>query len=169
MRKRRAGTRDPRERYVAIADRLCEAGRLGRKTGSGWYHYENGDRQQDPAVRQMIEAERRSKGIAVRTIADEEIVTTVLAAMANEAAKILAEDIAQRPSDIDLVMVNGYGFPSIKGGPLYAADRRGLAMVLEDLLPIAKSAGVGLEPAPLLIELAGKNSSFAAWQNTRSD
>jgi 3-hydroxyacyl-CoA dehydrogenase len=169
MRKRRAGTRDPRERYVAIADRLCEAGRLGRKTGSGWYRYENGARQQDPAVHQMIEAERRAKGIAVRTIADEEIVATVLAVMANEAAKILAEDIAQRPSDIDLVMVNGYGFPSIKGGPLYAADRRGLAMVLEDLLPIAKSAGVGLEPAPLLIELAGKNSSFAAWQNTRSD
>lgn len=169
MRKRRAATRDPRERYVAIADRLCEAGRLGRKTGRGWYRYEDGGKPQpDPDVTRVIEEERRAKGIVARAIADDDVVAQVLAVMANEAAKILAEGIALRPSDIDLVLVNGYGFPAVKGGPLHAADRRGLGTVLQDLQPIAQSAGAGFEPAPLLVELASAGSSFAAWQAQRS-
>jgi 3-hydroxyacyl-CoA dehydrogenase len=120
-RKRQAATRDPRERYVDIADRLCEAGRFGQKTGRGWYAYVEGKRTVDPEVTALIEAGRAAKGITPRTIAANEIVTRLLGAMTAEGRKILAEGIIERSSDIDLVMINGYGFPAHKGGPMYAA------------------------------------------------
>jgi 3-hydroxyacyl-CoA dehydrogenase len=122
-RLRRAATRDPQERYVAIADRLCEAGRLGRKTGGGWYAYDAaGKRNSDPFVANIIAAERAVKGITPRTFTPEEIQRRLLAAMADEGAKVLAEGIARRASDIDVVFANGYGFPRHKGGPMWAAE-----------------------------------------------
>ena len=123
-RKRQAATRDPAERYVVIADRLCEAGRFGQKTGLGWYAYPDGKRTVDPDVTAVIEAARAEKGILPRRFTAEEIVSRLLKAMADEGEALLSEGIAARTSDIDLVMINGYGFPSSKGGPMFAAGRR---------------------------------------------
>jgi 3-hydroxyacyl-CoA dehydrogenase len=168
-RKRRAATRDPRERYVAIADRLCEMGRFGRKTGRGWYLYPEGAKKPvpDPEVRALIEAESARRGIARRTITADEIQRRALAAIINEAARILAEGIARRASDIDLVLANGYGFPAVRGGPMFAADARGLAVVLADVEAMHVISGFGSEPAPLLIELARSGSTFSAWDAAR--
>jgi 3-hydroxyacyl-CoA dehydrogenase len=169
-RKRRAATRDPRERYVAVADRLCELGRFGRKTGRGWYLYPEGAKKPvpDPEVHALIGAEAAAKGIARRTVSGEEIVGRALATMVNVAAQILAEGMALRASDVDLVLANGYGFPSYRGGPLFAADARGLAAVLTDVEAMHRAAGFGSEPAPLLVELAKAGSSFAAWDAARN-
>ena len=121
-RKRQAATRDPAARYVDIADRLCEAGRFGQKTGRGWYAYPDGKRTIDPEVTALIEASRVSQGHrAAQYPGEQEIVSRLLAAMADEGKAILAEGIAERASDIDLVMINGYGFPAYKGGPMFAA------------------------------------------------
>ncbi|ESY00244.1 3-hydroxyacyl-CoA dehydrogenase NAD-binding domain-containing protein [Mesorhizobium sp. LNJC405B00] len=120
-RKRQAAMRDPQARYVEIADRLCEAGRFGRKTGRGWYDYSDGERRSDPQVAALIEAVRAAKDIVPRRFSPDEIVTRLLAAMAEEGKALLAEGIAARASDIDLVMINGYGFPAHKGGPMFHA------------------------------------------------
>jgi 3-hydroxyacyl-CoA dehydrogenase len=125
-RKRLAATRDPAARYPEILDRLCEAGRFGQKTGAGWYRYAPGARRgvSDPDVHALIDQVSAAKGIARRPFTREEIQWRALAAMINEAALLLAEGIAARPSDVDLVLVNGYGFPAHKGGPLFWASRR---------------------------------------------
>ncbi|MBM3093989.1 3-hydroxyacyl-CoA dehydrogenase [Ensifer sp. T173] len=122
-RKRQAATRDPAARYVEIADRLCEAGRLGRKSGRGWYAYPNGERTVDPEVTAMIKAARAAKNITPRAITAEEIMGRLLKAMVDEGTALLAEGIAARPGDIDLVMINGYGFPAHKGGPMFTAQQ----------------------------------------------
>lgn len=122
-RKRQAATRDPAARYVEIADRLCEAGRLGRKSGRGWYAYSDGKRAVDPEVTAVIEAARAVKNITPRDFTADEIVSRLLKAMADEGTALLAEGIAARPSDIDLVMINGYGFPAHKGGPMFTAEQ----------------------------------------------
>jgi 3-hydroxyacyl-CoA dehydrogenase len=126
MRQRLAATRDPKARYSDILDRLCEQGRYGQKTGAGWYRYPDGARRgaPDPEVRAMIDATSKTKSFPRRAFAAEEIEWRAIAAMVNEAALLLDEGIAQRASDIDLVMVNGYGFPSHKGGPVFWASRR---------------------------------------------
>ncbi|MEH6692096.1 MAG: 3-hydroxyacyl-CoA dehydrogenase NAD-binding domain-containing protein [Pseudorhizobium pelagicum] len=120
-RKRQAATRDPSERYVEIADRLCEAGRLGQKVGRGWYAYADGRRQVDPQVTAIIEACRAAKGVTPHHFSAPEIIERMLAAMADEGRLLLEQGIAARESDIDLVMINGYGFPAHKGGPMFAA------------------------------------------------
>jgi 3-hydroxyacyl-CoA dehydrogenase len=120
-RKRQAATRDPSERYVEIADMLCEAGRLGRKAGRGWYAYPDGKRAVDPDVITIIETARAKKGIIPRRFSQTEILKRLLLAMAAEGQKLLSEGIAANPGDIDLVMINGYGFPAHKGGPMFAA------------------------------------------------
>ncbi len=122
-RKRQAATRDPSERYVEIADRLCEAGRLGRKSGLGWYAYPGGVRTVDPAVTAGIEAARAGKTITPRDFTEKEIIDRLLKAMVDEGTVLLAETVAARPGDIDLVMINGYGFPAHKGGPMFAAGK----------------------------------------------
>jgi 3-hydroxyacyl-CoA dehydrogenase len=169
-RKRRAATRDPRARYLAVADRLCEMGRFGRKTGRGWYLYPEGAKRPvpDPEVRALLEAEAARKGIERRAIGDDEIQRRALAAIVNEAAKVLAEGIALRASDIDLVYANGYGFPALRGGPLFAADARGLAAVLADVEETHRHTGVGSEPAPLLVELAKTDGNFSAWDAAKN-
>jgi 3-hydroxyacyl-CoA dehydrogenase len=120
-RKRQAVTRDASERYVDIADRLCEAGRFGQKSGLGWYAYPDGKRTIDPNVTLLIEAARAAKGIVPRSFSRANILTRLMSAMVAEGQALLAEGIATRPSDIDLVMINGYGFPAHKGGPMFAA------------------------------------------------
>ena len=169
-RKRRAATRDPRERYVAVADQLCELGRFGRKTGRGWYLYPEGARKPvpDPEVHALIEAEAAAKGIRRRAVSHEEIVRRALATMVNVAAQILAEGVALRAADIDLVLANGYGFPAFRGGPLFAADARSLTAALADVEAMHRAAGFGSEPAPLLIKLAKSGSSFAAWDAAKN-
>lgn len=122
-RKRQAATRYTSERYVEIPDRLCEAGRFGQKVGRGWYLYRAGKREVDPDVTALIDAERRAKGVTPRTIPPDEIVRRLLATMAQEGTALLAERVAARASDIDLVMINGYGFPAYRGGPMFAAAR----------------------------------------------
>ncbi len=121
-RKRQAATRDPNARYVEIADRLCETGRFGRKTGKGWYDYSSGERAIDPEVTALIEAVRASKGVAPRSFTSREIMDRLLRAMADEGKALLEEKIAARSSDIDLVMINGYSFPAHKGGPMFASE-----------------------------------------------
>jgi 3-hydroxyacyl-CoA dehydrogenase len=160
-RKRLAPTRDPRERYVAVADTLCEMGRLGQKTGAGWYRYVEGKRTPDPEVAKLIEAASRDKGIARRMLPAAEIQSRVVAAMVNEGAKILAEGIALRASDIDLVLVNGYGYPAWRGGPMFEADRIGLPVILAEVERMSARDGLGFEPAPLLVELAKAGKGFA--------
>ncbi len=122
-RKRQAAERAPKERTVPIADRLCEAGRFGQKTGRGWYAYPEGKRTVDPEVTALIENIRTEKGILKRSFSPEEIVARLLQAMADEGHRLLDAGIAARPSDIDLVVINGYGFPSHKGGPMYLAAK----------------------------------------------
>jgi len=164
MRQRRAATRDPGERYVAIADHLCEAGRRGRKTGAGWYAYdEAGRKSADELTATLIAQARAAKGIVAHPFSPEKIQRRLLAVMANEGAKELAEGVALRASDIDLAFVNGYGFPRLKGGPMFAADQAGLANVLAEVEQACAVGGVGSEPAPLLIELARRGASFANW------
>ncbi len=126
MRARLAATRDPRARYVDILDKLCEAGRTGQKAGRGWYAYAPGARRGEPydEARGLIEAASARKGIVRRTFTSEEIVMRAMAAIVNEAALVLDEGVAKRASDIDLVMVNGFGFPDYRGGPLFWASRR---------------------------------------------
>lgn len=118
-RKRQAATRDPSERYVAIADRLCEAGRLGQKAGKGWYLWHDGKRDTDPEVTTIIAQEREKKGMVPRHFTAEEIQERMIAAMRREGEALLAEGIAARASDIDVVMINGYGFPAARGGPMF--------------------------------------------------
>jgi 3-hydroxyacyl-CoA dehydrogenase len=122
MRKRRAATRDPAERYVAIADRLCEMGRLGRKTKAGWYDYAEGNAgTPSPVTEGIILEASAGHGIVRRRLAAEEIMARILATMQAEGRAILAEGIAASPEAIDVVMVNGYGFPRWRGGPMWLA------------------------------------------------
>jgi 3-hydroxyacyl-CoA dehydrogenase len=151
MRQRLAATRDPRERYVHIADRLCEQGRFGQKTGAGWYHYATGARkgEPDPSVRALVDAASADKGIARHRFSVEEIRSRALGAMVNEAALLLDEGIAARPSDVDLVMVNGYGFPKHEGGPLFWAQRQDRGELLAELDKLASVSGHGFRKADI--------------------
>jgi 3-hydroxyacyl-CoA dehydrogenase len=162
-RKRLAATRDPAHRYVAIADRLCEAGRFGQAAGRGWYDYPAGSRtpQPSPEVAAIIAAERRAKGIAPRAFTAEDLRIRCLAALANEGARLLGEGVAQRPSDVDAVWLFGYGFPRWEGGPMHWADRFGLAALVATLAACAPEAPEFWTPAPLLVELAASGGRFA--------
>jgi 3-hydroxyacyl-CoA dehydrogenase len=160
-RKRLAPKRDKRARDVAIADRICELGRFGQKTGAGYYRHVDGRREVDPVVTALVERASAERGIARRVVAAEEVVERVHAAMVNEAARILGEGIAQRPSDIDVVLVNGYGYPAWRGGPMHQADAVGVAEMLRRIEAIHARDGVGWEPAPLLQEMVNAGRSFA--------
>jgi len=152
--------------YIPIvADRLAEAGRFGQKTGAGFYKYEAGKRDPipDPAVDQMITDFRKERGITPRKVSDEEIVERAIFAMVNEGARILEEGIAQRASDIDIVYLNGYGFPAHRGGPMLYADQVGLPNVIRALKRFAAEPGSDAKfwtPAPLLVKLAEEGKSF---------
>ncbi len=125
QRKAHAPHRDPAERYAHIADRLCEAGRLGRKTGKGWYDYSTGKAEIDPEVTRIIEEESAKAGRTRRAFSASDIVTRILATMQSEGQAVLDEGIAESRDDIDVVMITGYGFPRHKGGPMYMARQKG--------------------------------------------
>jgi 3-hydroxyacyl-CoA dehydrogenase len=161
-RKRAAATRPAHLRYSRVADRICELGRFGQKTGAGWYRYEAGSRTPipDPLVDAIIEQCAAEAGIARRTVTDTEIVERTMYALANEGAKILAEGIALRASDIDLVYVNGYGFPAWRGGPMFYADTVGLDKVAARVREFHAQHGEWWTPAPLLLQRAAGNRTF---------
>lgn len=148
------------------ADKLCEAGRFGQKTSAGWYRYEPGNRNPlpDPVVDEMVAAYRQEKNLTARKVSSDEIVERAMFALVNEGARILAEGIALRASDIDIVYLNGYGFPAHRGGPMKYADEVGLANVVRSLRRFASQASERnrkvYEPAPLLVELAEAGKSF---------
>ncbi|MEX0957484.1 MAG: 3-hydroxyacyl-CoA dehydrogenase NAD-binding domain-containing protein [Rhizobiaceae bacterium] len=150
---------------AAIGDALCEMGRFGQKTGKGYYLYEGGSRtpKPDPEVNQLIEDKAREQGVNRRTISAEEIIERTLYPMVNEGAKILEEKIAQRPSDIDIVWTNGYGFPIGKGGPMFWADLEGLPKIVERLEHwYGKTGNEVFKPAESLKRLAQSGGSFSA-------
>ncbi len=162
MRKRLAPTRDPRERVGEYPDRLCEQGHFGQKTGLGFYDYSAGPRGAvpNPEVMPLIEAERAAKGISPRDFSDAEIVRRYMAAMVNEAAKVVGEGIARRPLDVDMTLLFGYGFPRYRGGPLKWADMVGLPELLADIEEFAREDDYFWAPAPLLKTLVAEGRSF---------
>ena len=151
MRKAQAATRDPRERYVAILDRLCEQGRLGRKTGAGYYRYEDGKQVKttDEVVRAIVAQASKERGITRRTLTPTEIQRRALLAMVNEAALLLAEGVASRASDIDVVLAQGYGFPRWEGGPVFWARQQDRATLAREMEAIAREVGHGFKLADL--------------------
>lgn len=161
-RKRLAATRDPNARYVSIGDLMCEAGWFGQKTGRGYYRYEQGGRSgvEDPEVLELIKAERARKGITPRAFTDDEIRSRALAAMVNEGAKLIETGIALRPSDIDVVMLTGYGFPRWRGGPMKTADLAGLVRIRKDLQSYAEAEPEFWTPAPVLLDLIKNGRTF---------
>ena len=148
----------------SVADKLAEAGRLGQKTGAGWYRYEAGNRDPipDPATEALIAEFRSAQGITPRAISDEEVVERCIFALVNEGARILEEGIAARASDLDVVYLNGYGFPRLRGGPMLYADMVGLPNVVRSLRRFAAEPGAdpAWQPAPLLVRLAEAGKSF---------
>jgi 3-hydroxyacyl-CoA dehydrogenase len=146
----------PRQRKMRIADRVCELGRFGQKTGLGWYRYEAGKRDAipDPVVGQIIDEERKALKVASRNVPDAEIVDRLLYALVNEGAHILEEGIAQRASDIDVVYLAGYGFPVQRGGPMFYASRVGLGSV------VRRMKQFGWKPAKLIVQLAAAGKTF---------
>ena len=161
-RKRRAATRDPKARYVEIADRICENGWFGQKTQRGFYLYPQGARvgQPDPEVLAIVDAERAKKGVTARKFSPEEIMRRYMAAMVNEGAKVVEEGIALRPLDVDVTFISGYGFPRHRGGPMKWADMQGLDKVLADIEAFAQEDALFWKPAPLLQKLVAEGKNF---------
>ncbi|HLA77957.1 MAG TPA: 3-hydroxyacyl-CoA dehydrogenase NAD-binding domain-containing protein [Vicinamibacteria bacterium] len=145
-----------------VADRLCERGRFGQKTGAGYYRYESGDRtpKPDPEVERLILEVSKEMGITRRPIADQEILERLLYPMVNEGAKILEERIAIRASDIDVIWVYGYGWPVYRGGPMHWGDTVGAGVIHERLLEWQRQQGEVWRPAALLGRLAAEGKGF---------
>jgi 3-hydroxyacyl-CoA dehydrogenase len=165
IRKRRAQER-PNMLYSRSADKLCELGRFGQKTGAGWYDYEAGKRDAIPSklVEKMIEDHRKELGITPRKISDDEIVQRLVFSLVNEGARIVEEGIAARASDVDMVYITGYGFPIYRGGPMNYADQVGLFNVVEAMKRFQKNPRDDAkfwEPAPLLAKLAAEGKTFS--------
>lgn len=162
-RQARAHLRPPGVRDCDLLDQVCRLGRLGQKTGAGWYRYDAGNRtpQPDPTIEALIVAHSQTRGIARRQITAQEIVERCVYSMINEAAKILAEGVATRPVDVDMVWLNGYGFPKWRGGPLFYADQVGLPQVLATIEGYAQRLGANFwEPAPLLRQRVAAGETF---------
>ncbi|HKQ91070.1 MAG TPA: 3-hydroxyacyl-CoA dehydrogenase NAD-binding domain-containing protein [Blastocatellia bacterium] len=162
IRKEHAHLQKPGVRYPKVADRLCEMGRYGQKTGAGWYKYdENRNRIPDPEVGALIEQVAAEQGLKRRAITEEEIIERTQYALINEGAKILEEGIALRAVDIDIIYINGYGYPAWRGGPMWYGDTVGLKKVYERVNQFHEEHGELWEPAPLLKRLAEEGKTFA--------
>lgn len=150
MRKSQAATRDPSHRYVSIPDVLCEKGRFGRKTGSGYYAYDAaGKRTIDPWVHQVIDEASAAKGIVRRDFSSQEIVDRVLLTMVNEVAHLVSERVVADVTDADIALVNGYGFPRWQGGPVFMAREMGLEKLNAAIDILEKQSGPGFKRANL--------------------
>jgi len=153
----------PHIRYAKCADRLCEMGRFGQKTGKGWYLYQPGNRNAipDPEIEEMLAAYRKENGITPRKVSDSEIVERCIYALVNEGARLLEEGIALRASDIDVVYLSGYGFPAHRGGPMLYADEVGLYKVARRMKEFAASSGDDFwTPAPLIAQRVAEGKSL---------
>ncbi|WP_312246316.1 3-hydroxyacyl-CoA dehydrogenase NAD-binding domain-containing protein [Stutzerimonas nitrititolerans] len=166
IRKRQRAILPAHLEFPTVADRLCAAGMLGQKTGVGYYRYEPGNRTplENPELASMLAAASREKGIERRELDERYIVERTLYSLVNEGAKILEEGIAQRSSDIDLIYLNGYGFPAWRGGPMFYADSVGLDRVLATIRELHARCGEWWKPAPLLEKLAAEGRTFSGWQ-----
>jgi 3-hydroxyacyl-CoA dehydrogenase len=162
IRQYREQFRDKSLRYSPIADRLCTLGRFGQKTGAGYYRYSGRDGSPDPAVEALIEEVSREMKIERRAVSDDEIVSRVLSAMANEGLKIVGEGIALRESDIDVTYIHGYGFPRHQGGPMYWAAQQGWDTIHDTVTRLHATQGALWAPAPRLAELAERARSARA-------
>jgi 3-hydroxyacyl-CoA dehydrogenase len=152
----------PGIRQPFVEDRLCELGRCGQKTGAGWYTYDDQRRAApDPAVGELIRKWVEEAGIVQRQISAAEITDRCLYALVNEGARILEEGYARRASDIDIIYINGYGFPSYRGGPMWYADTVGLKRVYDRICEFQRQHGETWQPAPLLKQLAEQGKTFA--------
>lgn len=161
-RKASHSSRDPNRRYVAIADRICERGWFGQKTGKGFYDYPDGNRfgLVNPDLGEIVDHERSTNNIIPRKFSEEEIMRRYMAAMINEASYVIEEGIALRPSDVDVTLVYGYGFPRYRGGPLKYADMYGLDKIVTDIKEFEKEDPVFWKLSPLLEKLATENKTF---------
>jgi 3-hydroxyacyl-CoA dehydrogenase len=159
----------PGVRIPHVADRLCEIGRYGQKTGKGWYQYDAERKPSpDPEVNALIEQVAKEYGVERRAITREEIIERTIYALVNEGARILEEGIALRAVDIDIVYLNGYGFPAWRGGPMFYADTVGLNHVLAKVEEFEKRHGPDLwAPAPLLRTLAEAGKTFEGWDKEK--
>ncbi|REK06740.1 MAG: 3-hydroxyacyl-CoA dehydrogenase [Planctomycetota bacterium] len=157
-------------RQPLVVDQICEMGRFGQKTGAGWYKYEAGSRAPipDPEVQKLIEETAAKAGIERREISDQEILERTLYALVNEGATILAEGIALRAVDIDMLYILGYGFPAQRGGPMWYADTVGLKNVYERVCEFEKQHGSLWAPSPLLKELAESGKTFADYDASKA-
>lgn len=166
IRKRQRAILPAHLEFPTVADRLCAAGMLGQKTGVGYYRYEPGNRTplENPELVSMLAAASREKGIERRELDERYIVERTIYSLVNEGAKILEEGIAQRSSDIDLIYLNGYGFPAWRGGPMFYADSVGLDKVLATIRELHARCGDWWKPAPLLEKLAAEGRTFSGWQ-----
>jgi 3-hydroxyacyl-CoA dehydrogenase len=160
-RRRQDATRDPNRRYVPIADKMVEAGKLGRKTGGGWYSYAEGTKAADDEVAALVLAQAQAAGITRTPLSTQEIQERMLLAMINEAADILHEGIAATARDIDLVLVFGYGFPRWRGGLMHYADTLGVAQIVDRLQALAASDPLVWTPSPLLLDCLEKGQTLA--------
>jgi 3-hydroxyacyl-CoA dehydrogenase len=159
----------PGVRQPLAEDRLCEMGRYGQKTGAGWYKYDENRRAiPDPAVAELVRNAATEAGINQREISKEEIVDRLIYALVNEGARILEEGYALRAVDIDIIYINGYGFPAHRGGPMWYADTVGLKNVLARINEFHRQHGELWEPAPLLKRLAEEGKGFADFDQKAS-
>jgi 3-hydroxyacyl-CoA dehydrogenase len=165
-RKAQMATRPTDRRWNDLILKLCDQGRLGQKSGKGWYRYEAGDRtpQRDPDLERFVVEESARMGLPRQAIDEEELIKRCLYGMVNEGARLLEHGIALRPSDIDITYLTGYGFPAHHGGPMYLADRIGLPQVLADIRRLHAQYGHWWAPAPLLEQLVREGRSFADLQ-----
>jgi 3-hydroxyacyl-CoA dehydrogenase len=160
---------EPGARKPLVADKLCEMGRFGQKTGGGWYRYgEDRKPHPDPDVQSLIERTTTAAGIIRRPFTSEEIIERTIYALINEGARVLEEGVALRAADIDTVYVSGYGFPAYRGGPMFYADRVGLARIHDRVAALHREHGQRWAPAPLLARLARDGSSFKEWDASRT-
>jgi 3-hydroxyacyl-CoA dehydrogenase len=159
---------EPGERVPLVLEKLYQLGRLGQKSGAGWFRY-GPDRKpiSDPEVEALIEATAKEAGIPRRAISSEEIIERCIYLMINEGARILEEGYAMRAGDIDTIYLAGYGFPAYRGGPMWYADTVGLDRILNRILAFRENHGARWEPAPLLKRLAGEGKTFASFDTSR--
>jgi 3-hydroxyacyl-CoA dehydrogenase len=162
MRQSLADQHDPEERYMHLADRMCELGRFGIKAGKGWYSYDEGGRRptQDPEVEAVAIEVAKAHGTQRRDISDDEIFERCLYAAINEGAKIVDEGIAARASDIDIMWLYGFGYPRWRGGIMATADEIGLAKIHDRVKEFHAEHGKLWEPSPLLARLAEEGGAF---------
>jgi len=172
-----AGRRQWRERpddprWFRVSELLVERGRLGRKSGRGFYCYLGAERRReaDPEVDELIRLEARRLGVAPREVSDREIVERCVLALINEGARVLEEGIAEAGSDIDVIWCNGYGFPRARGGPMYYADTLGLEWVLARIDHYAHEQDATYwRVAPLLAQLASEGGRLAEWRGAGAE